>query len=179
MNSPEQHNKYLGIAHLAYGGLYTLFTLVMSVFFFFIWGEVARHPPRGDEPPMWFFGTFFGLFLFFFAAMAIPSLIAGYGLLKRKSWAKAWGIVAGVLAAMQFPIGTCVCVYTMWFLLGEQGKWLYDRTPQQRAGWVPPQQMGAGMYGGPPPPPVWGANGPANERQREYVPPTQPPDWRG
>jgi hypothetical protein len=63
----------------------------------------------------------------------IPSVVAGYALLKRRPWGKIAGIVAGVCTAMSFPIGTAVAVYTFWFLFGETGKALYDGTAQTAA----------------------------------------------
>jgi hypothetical protein len=61
----------------------------------------------------------------FGVAMSIPSMVAGYALLRRRSWAKVAGIVGGVAAATSFPIGTAVAVYTFWFLFGEAGKQMY------------------------------------------------------
>jgi hypothetical protein len=55
--------------------------------------------------------------LVFFAALALPGMIAGYGLLKRKSWARILTIVLGVLNLFSFPVGTAVGVYTLWVLL--------------------------------------------------------------
>lgn len=51
-----------------------------------------------------------------FFAIGIPSLIAGIGLLKNKSWARILGIVLAILAATSFPVGTAAGVYTLWVL---------------------------------------------------------------
>ena len=53
----------------------------------------------------------------------IPSFVAGYALIERQS-------LAGSSRLRSFPIGTAICVYTLWFLLSEPGKILYD-TPSQ------------------------------------------------
>ena len=55
----------------------------------------------------------------FFVALAIPGILAGYGLLKRKSWARVLTMVLGVLNLFSFPVGTAVGVYTLWVLLQE------------------------------------------------------------
>jgi hypothetical protein len=94
--------------------------------------------------------------------MTIPSLIAGYGLWKKKKWAKTASIIAGVLAAMSFPVGTAVCVYTFWFLFSNPGKVLYDK---------PVYSLPQGQQ-------VWGAQEIGSQRENQYVPPKSPPDWR-
>ena len=102
---------------------------------------------------MWvFMGGFYGL-------MTLPSLVAGYGLLKRKPWARTAAIIGGVTAAMSFPIGTAVCAYTFWFLFSEPGKLLYDK-----------QQYTLPLPGGLPVS--------AQQRRDQYLPPPTPPDWR-
>ena len=136
--TPEEHNKYLGISHLVHGGLFLLLMLGMLAFMTTIFLSVPGNqgPPAGFMVFMWvFIGGFYGL-------MTVPSLVAGYGLLKRRSWARIAAIIGAVTAAMSFPIGTAVCVYTFWFLFSEPGKFLYDRPrsalPPPPANWPPP-----------------------------------------
>jgi hypothetical protein len=157
--TPEQHNKYLGISHLVYGGMFMLFALLMLLFFT---GMMTITRGGSEGPPLFVF-VFMWLFIaVIYGAMTVPSLIAGYGLLKRKKWAKTAAIVAGVLAAMSFPMGTAVCVYTFWFLLSEPGKVLYDKPVHT----LPPVRQ------------TWAAQGVNSQRENQYVPPQSPPDWR-
>jgi hypothetical protein len=51
-----------------------------------------------------------------FFALGIPSLIAGIGLLKHKSWARILAIILAILAVTSFPIGTAAGIYTLWVL---------------------------------------------------------------
>jgi hypothetical protein len=60
------------------------------------------------------FGTAFSLLM---ALLGLPGLLAGYGLLKRKSWARTLTIVLGILGLVNFPIGTAIGVYTLLVLL--------------------------------------------------------------
>jgi hypothetical protein len=53
----------------------------------------------------------------FIVLLSIPGLAAGWGLLKRKSWARLLGVIIGFLNLMNFPLGTAVGVYTIWTLL--------------------------------------------------------------
>lgn len=113
-------------------------------------------PPPGFMLIMWvFFGAFYGL-------MLAPNFVAGYALLKQKRWAKVAAIVGAVTSAMSFPIGSAVAAYTFWFLFSDPGKLMYDK---------PKTAL-------PPMPPNWNAASTQQTREHQYVPPTQPPDWR-
>jgi uncharacterized membrane protein len=160
----QEHNKYLGLALLAYGGLQLLMTLVMALFLAFFFSAMPSGP--GEAPPPAFFVVVFGFIFalqFFFTA---PALVAAYAVLKRKSWARTAAIVAGLLAAISFPIGTAVAVYALWFMMGEGWKEIY-----QPAAYRPPVSL-----------PHRGEYVPWQEQTRraehENVPPPSPPDWR-
>ena len=161
--TPEQHNKYLAFSHLAYGTVMALLTLAFTGMFGVMFFAMANAPvERGNPPPPAFFLIFWLFFVAFYAALTIPSFIACYALLKRKRWAKVAAIIGGVIAAMFFPIGTAVCVYTFWFLFSEPGKVLYD-TPAQT---LPP----ASLYGS--------SRESINQPEFQHHPSTPPPDWR-
>ena len=46
--------------------------------------------------------------------IALPSLIAGWGLLNNKSWAMLLALIVGCLRLFSFPIGTAIGIYTIW-----------------------------------------------------------------
>ena len=97
-------------------------------------------------------------------------LVAGYGMLKRRSWAKVAGIVSSCFCALSFPFGTALCVYTLWFLCGEGQN--FHKTPEAPATWRG-SLTDANRFD-------WEAQRTSDAgRRREYVPPPQPPDWRG
>jgi hypothetical protein len=54
--------------------------------------------------------------------LSVPSVIAGWGLAKRKSWARALTIVLAVLTLPSFPIGTAIGVYALMVMFDEQAK---------------------------------------------------------
>lgn len=160
----QEHNKYLGLSFLVHGALQVLFMLVIMLFFgLFFMVEPGR---PGNEPPLPFFIIVGAIILLFQVAFAAPPLIAAYGLLKRKSWARVMGIVAAVLSGMSFPIGTAVCVYALWFLLGEGGKEIYPQGGAAARGSLPHR----GEYV------PWQEQ--ARRPERENAPPPPPPDWR-
>jgi hypothetical protein len=163
--TPEQHNKYLGIAHLAYAALLFLLVVGFLTMFGVMFAAMGNQPVRAGEPappPPAFFlivGLFFAAL---YGAFLVPSFVAGYALLKRKRWAKIAAIIAGVVASMFAPFGTALCVYTLWFLFSEPGRLLYD-TPATTL---------------PPLPRFGGAPDSIGQRDMQHADYGKLPDWR-
>ena len=168
--TPEEHKRTLGILHLVYGGLHGLITLGMVAFFLIIAGAVLNAP--GNNGADGFFLVILSIIMLFSALFTIPSFVAGYGLMKHKQWARLWGLIAGVMAGMSFPLGTALCVYTIWFMVGDAGRQLYADAQSGRS-----QKPREALYGAPPPA-GWAARYATGEREHEYAPPAQPPNWR-
>ncbi|HEY0172373.1 MAG TPA: hypothetical protein VGB98_15230 [Pyrinomonadaceae bacterium] len=170
--TPQDHNKVIGIMHLIYGGFNALLMIIFVPFFLAI-GIGAGSDPNAPPALMAIFGAFGVLMLFLAVIFGLPPILAGYAMLKRKSWARVMGIIAACIEALSFPFGTALCVYTLWFMFGQgqgfqqQGGQVYGQ------GFQSPPLPDASTYG-------WDAQRASQPgRQREYVPPTQPPDWRG
>lgn len=135
-----------------------MFILFLAFFGAMFFG-VMRGGPEG--PPLVFMAFMWIFMALIYASMIVPSFIAGFGLLKGKKWARTASIIAGVISAMQFPLGTAVCVYTFWFLFSEPGKQIFE---QNRLGLPPAHQP-------------WLSEA-LPEKELRYVPPSTPPDWR-
>ena len=166
--TPADHNKAIGIMHLIYGGFFTLMTLMMLVFFGFIVALLGSIPEEPGAPPAAFLSAIFGFIVVIYALLSIPSLVAGYALLKRKSWARVAGIVASILAGLSFPFGTALCVYSLWFFFGDQGKAF--ESAGHAGSWRGSLNQGQ-PFGG-------YAQTFGHEREPAYRPPAQSPDWR-
>ena len=128
-------------------------------------GAMLSEPgPAG--PPAVIFVIMLVFMAFMFSLFTLPSFIAGYGLLKRKKWAKVWAIISAVIAGGQFPMGTAVTVYTFWFLFSEPGKQMFERNtyalPSGRQTWANQQ---------------WDYDA-QRQREGQFTPPPPPPDWR-
>lgn len=163
----EDHNKVIGIMHLVYGGMNAV--MLPFVIFFIAMGAGMSGLDPSAPPELGFMFVLLGLFFgFLFLILGLPQLIAGYGLLRRKPWGRMWGIVASIMAAISFPLGTALCVYTLWFLFGE-GKNFYEtlETGAARRGTLP----NASTFG-------WDAHDSTRARQYDYAPPPPPPNWR-
>lgn len=161
MTTPEQHNKFLGIAHLAYAGLHTLMGLLFGALMVVMLGTIPPSPGN-RPPPTGLFLAMAAFILIFTVGWVIPSMIAGFALLKRKRWAKTASIVAAVFAAAQLPIGTAVAVYTFWFAFGDVGRSLYEPAPPIS---LPNPRADSGICQG-------------QQEEPAQFPPATPPDWR-
>jgi hypothetical protein len=49
--------------------------------------------------------------------LGLPGLLAGYGLLTAKPWARILALVIAILNLVNVPIGTIIGVYACWVLL--------------------------------------------------------------
>jgi hypothetical protein len=150
-----------------------LFILAMCLF---MWAMIAAIPsrPGGPNPemPFAFFGIMFAFMIIYSLIFFAPSFVAGYAMLKRKSWARTASIVAGVLEVMSFPFGTAVGVYSFWFMFSETGKSLYNVNATRT------DARPYALHDAPPQPASdWNAQT-SYGREHEYTPPVQPPDWR-
>ncbi len=119
----EEHNKYLAWAFIGHGS----FQLFMTLLIIAIFGLALGLPDQPGEtpPPVEFLLVIFGFIFVFQMLFVIPSYVAAFALLKRKSWARIASIVAGMVAAMNVPFGTLACVYSLWFFLGDNWKQIY------------------------------------------------------
>ncbi|HEY0082829.1 MAG TPA: hypothetical protein VGB61_08570 [Pyrinomonadaceae bacterium] len=166
--TPEDHNKALGICHLVYGGFSTLMMVAVLCFI----AAMGLMLPPSEGPPAGFILLFLTLLMIWSFIFTLPSYIAGYAILKRKTWARTAGIVAAVVETMSFPFGTAVAVYSFWFMFSDAGRAMYDNNftrphrPYELRD-TPPSPFASD----------WNARA-GQERAREYVPPAQPPDWR-
>ena len=169
--TPQDHNKVIGIMHLIYGGFNALLLIIFVPFFFAI-GGIAAADPSAPPAVTAIFGVVGFLMLFLALVFGLPPMLAGYAMLKRKSWARVMGIIASCLCALSFPFGTALCVYTLWFLFGQGEQFHRGGGIQSAQNWRAPLRD-AGSYD-------WQTRQAAEAgRQRDYVPPPQPPDWRG
>ena len=114
------HLKTLGILWLAYSILHLIPTGAMLIF-----GTVGppwwRH--EAHVPP--FVGPMIVALGGLGAVLALLGILAGWGLLERRSWARSVAIVLGCLALLSIPFGTALGIYTLWVLIPAASKQEY------------------------------------------------------
>ena len=60
------------------------------------------------------------------ALVSVPCIVAGWGLLKHRRWARIIGIVVAALSLVRFPLGTAFGVYALWVLLSKRTEALFE-----------------------------------------------------
>ncbi len=58
----------------------------------------------------------------FFLALAAPSIIGGWGLLKFKPWSRILMIIVSIFHLLHIPLGTALGVYGLWVLFSEDAR---------------------------------------------------------
>jgi hypothetical protein len=59
--------------------------------------------------------------------LSLPGLIAGYGLLTAKPWARVLALVIGILNLVNVPIGTIIGAYACWVLLQQPTREYFEQ----------------------------------------------------
>lgn len=122
----ERHINILGWLHIGLNAL----TLVIMVFVGFI--MLGAGVLSGEAEAM---GIMFIMAMVIGAIMlfvSVPGIIAGWGLLKGKNWARVLALVLGCLNILSFPFGTAVGIYTLWVLLIHEDSHDYFNTPKSK-----------------------------------------------
>jgi hypothetical protein len=63
----------------------------------------------------------------FFGLISLPNIIAGWGLIRFKSWARILTLVLAALDLVNVPIGTVLGIYTVWVILQDETEELFAR----------------------------------------------------
>jgi hypothetical protein len=105
----------------------SLFLLLGVCGFVFLGGlGIFAAADSGDAVAFPILGLVGTVGLVFFAVLALPGLLAGYGLLKRKKWGQILGIVDGLLSLLNFPVGTAIGGYTLFVLFQNSANDYFD-----------------------------------------------------
>ena len=114
-NSIEKHIPVLGYLYIVFNIIGLLFGILVWVLFSF----AATLPSVYPEDAV----------VIHWLAMAVvvisvllsaPGIIGGFGLLRRKNWARITLIVLGFLNLINLPFGTALGIYTLWVLFRDE-----------------------------------------------------------
>ncbi len=79
-------------------------------------------------------GVLMGATLFgstFLIALGVLGIVVGIKLVELVSWARIAQIIFGVLQLFNFPLGTAFGVYSLWAMLSDEGRELFEHKPEQ------------------------------------------------
>lgn len=97
------------LAGLACGGLGFLFFVSIGVV-------------SGDAEAMPVLGAIGGFLLCLTTILSLPGLVAGIGLVQRRSWARILALIVAFFNLAWFPIGTIISAYIFWVLLQDEAQ---------------------------------------------------------
>ncbi len=110
----QEHVKILG-------WLYIVVNAIFLVIGFFVFTLLTGIGVAAGDPDavavLGIVGTSVGLLL---AALSLPGMIAGYGLLTRKAWGRILALIVGIINLVNIPVGTVIGLYALWVLMQER-----------------------------------------------------------
>ena len=114
------HVKVLAVLGLMLGALGLALALFSSVVFGVLATLVGQSQDEHAEIGRAVLGLTGLAFTTFLVIVSSVSLLCGWGLLKRRRWARILGIILAAVSLIQFPLGTLVGAYALWVLFNKQ-----------------------------------------------------------
>jgi hypothetical protein len=124
----RDHVKILGVVNIVCGCLGVLAAMAIAAIFAF-GGTMAGVASQNDPDAIIAVGVLgaIGTAVFFLIlVLSVPSIVAGWGLLQFKPWARILTIVLSALNLMNVPIGTAIGVYGLWVLLNQETERMFS-----------------------------------------------------
>ena len=116
----EKHVTLVGAINIGFGLLGLLIATV--IFTILVGAGILSEDPQA----MAITSTVGTVIAFFITVRALPEIIGGIGLLKRKNWARIVVLVISCLDLIEIPIGTAIGAYSIWVLLNDETIQLMD-----------------------------------------------------
>jgi zinc-ribbon domain len=119
----SRHIQPLAILWIIVGALWLIPAIIMTAL-----GSVAHmFIPFSDAVGRRLGPPLLHLLGFGFLFVAVAAFMAGWGLLRRRSWARTLAIVLGILALFHPPLATALGIYTLWVLLSSDAAQEYTQ----------------------------------------------------
>ena len=139
----QEHNRLISILFHVQGAIQALVGVILVVVYIGMGGVFIA---AGDQQEQQLIGGIFvivgivtAVIVFAFAAL---DFFTAFKIGKMQPIGRTLGIVVAILSVMNFPLGTALGVYALWFFFGDQGKMLYSI-----------DEAGSNQKYSPPPPP--------------------------
>jgi hypothetical protein len=134
----REHIRVLGILNIIMG----CFTALAGVAVLVVMGGIAGvitasadyESQQVGAPIIAAIGLGLAIFLL---AMAAPSIIGGWALLRFKSWSRIWMIIVSIFHLLHIPLGTALGVYGLWVLFSDDARRILSSAGQVYGPTVP------------------------------------------
>jgi hypothetical protein len=111
----HMHVQILGWLRIIGAALTAVIGMLLLIFLAGI--GVFSSAASGEAAPFWVL-TMVAFFVGgLMVVLALPALLAGVGLLRRKEWGRILALIVGVFDLFNFPLGTLLAAYTFYVLL--------------------------------------------------------------
>ena len=132
----DTHVRILAVIRIVLGAIGALIAIGLLLLFGGIAGFVGTVATQQD-PDAWIgvgVLSLIGTLLFLvIGIISLPSIVAGIGLLKYRSWARWLTIVISALDLLNVPFGTAAGIYGLWVLLSAETEALFRRHSLRQA----------------------------------------------
>jgi hypothetical protein len=115
----EKHLTAVAVLNIAFGALGILIAIVVFV------AVVGGGLISGDAEAMAITAVVGTVVASFLMILSIPEIIGGFGLLKRRPWARILVLITAFLDLINIPFGTIIGIYTIWVLLKDETAQLF------------------------------------------------------
>jgi hypothetical protein len=117
----DDHKKILGVLYVVTGLFSIMIMLILQGIFTTVYAFVFDEM---DSEGQAIFQLVMSLMRYVqilaIALYAVPSVLAGLGLLMRQSWAMILALIVAALKLFSFPVGTAIGIYAIWIYAEEQ-----------------------------------------------------------
>ncbi len=110
----RQHVTLLGSLLIAHSALGLIIAVIVFV------SVAGGGLISGDAEAMLITSTVATVIGGFFTLVSLPGLLAGFGLIAHKSWARILSMIVCILGLLNVPLGTALGIYGIWVLAKEE-----------------------------------------------------------
>jgi hypothetical protein len=121
----QTHVKVLGVLFIALSAMGVFAALVLMAVFGVGAGIVGATGDADAAIALPIIGLTGTALVLFFLLISLPGLIAGWGLLTFRPWARILAIVLCAIHLINIPFGTILGVYGLWVLLNNETERLF------------------------------------------------------
>ena len=126
----DTHVKVLGVLYIVLNALGVCAAILVLLSLGGAAGIVGMAAEPGDAaiaiPILGITGVAVSVLLL---AASLPGVIAGWGLLSYRRWARILAIVVAILHLFNIPFGTALGIYALWVLLNKDTERLFNAAP--------------------------------------------------